>query len=216
MAHFYWTKARLYRSRNGRNHKRSGWWDFLCSSSISRNSAHIGTGHRKENEVAHKGLDGLPRRGGHASNGGGGLALATTGRPGLAASHAGTPRGTGSRMHGHGWRATMSANCRATPGEEHGDGAARARAPPGLATKPHRAARLGRAMAGCAAGLARALKTAGHRAQGLSRRRCRAGEGLGEAHHGIVQAVGHARGDSALGFAILGEMGRERRFGEDE
>jgi hypothetical protein len=71
MAHFYWTKARLYRSRNGRNHKRSGWWDFLCSSSISRNSAHIGTGHRKENEVAHKGLDGLPRRGGHASNGGG-------------------------------------------------------------------------------------------------------------------------------------------------
>jgi hypothetical protein len=27
----------------------------------------------------------------------------------------------GSRMHGHGWRATASANCRATPGEERGD-----------------------------------------------------------------------------------------------
>jgi hypothetical protein len=62
----------------------------LLSFSIFFNQ-HAGTSHRRENEVAHKGLDGPPRRVGHASNGGGGLALATTGRPGLAAPHARTP-----------------------------------------------------------------------------------------------------------------------------
>jgi hypothetical protein len=50
---------------------------------------HTGTSLRRENEIAHKGLDSPLRRGGHASNGGGGLTLATMGRPGLAAPHAG-------------------------------------------------------------------------------------------------------------------------------
>lgn len=43
-----------------------------------------------------------------------------------------------------------------------------------------------------------------------------AGKGPGEAHRGRVQAAGHAGGSSALGFANMGEMGVERRFGEDE
>jgi hypothetical protein len=73
MAHFYWTKTRLYRESQRAQPQKIWMVGFL----VLFFNQHVGTNLRRENEIAHKALDGPPCRG-SLSVRGQGLDLATS------------------------------------------------------------------------------------------------------------------------------------------
>ena len=79
MAHFYWTKTRLYRESQ-RTQPQKIW---MVGFPVFFFNQHAGTSLHRENEIAHKGLDGPPCRGSSPVRGQG-LDLATSAPAGAA------------------------------------------------------------------------------------------------------------------------------------
>jgi hypothetical protein len=89
MAHFYWTKTRLYRESQ-RTQPQKIW---MVGFPVLFFNQHAGTSLHRENEIAHKGLDGPPCRGSSPVRGQG-LDLATSAPAGATrrAPYTGWPR----------------------------------------------------------------------------------------------------------------------------